>query len=159
MDEFKEKRLIPPVLDRLLEQNRDADFRKSHHIVRCIRESIRRDMENLFNTRYCIISPPEEYTNLDDSVLNFGLPDLSTINMTTFDNRNEFCRRMEKTILKFEPRIKTVKVKTEASLDNENPTIHFRVEATLNVNPLQELIIFESLLNPVNQTVDVSEIL
>ncbi len=158
MKEYREKRLIPPVLDRLLEQNQTADFRQSHHIVRCIRESIRRDLENLFNTRYCCVSPPQEYRNLDDSVLNYGLPDLSTINMTTFDNRNEFCRKMEKTILKFEPRIKTVKVKTEAVLDNEDPTIHFRVEATLNVNPLQELIIFESMLNPVNQTVDVSEI-
>ena len=159
MADYQEKRLIPPVLDRLLDQNPDADFRQSHHIVRCIRESIRRDMENLFNTRYCVVSPPAEYENLDDSVLNYGLPDLSTINMTTFDNRNDFCRKMEKTILKFESRIKTVKVKTDTVLDNENPTIHFRVEATLNVNPLQELIIFESMLNPVNQTVDVSEIL
>ena len=44
------------------------------------------------------------------------------------------------------------------AIDNEDPTIRFRVEATLNVNPLQEMIIFESALNPVNQTVNVSEI-
>ena len=59
---------------------------------------------------------------------------------------------------RFEPRIRSVKVKTDVAIDNEDPTIRFRVEATLNVNPLQEMIIFESALNPVNQTVNVSEI-
>lgn len=158
MPDRKEKPLLPPVLDRLLEQNKATDFRQSHQIVRTIRESIRRDLENLFNTRYCCVSPPQGYRHLDDSVLNYGLPDLSTINMTSFDSRTEFCRKIERAVLRFEPRIKTVKVKTEAALDNEDPTIRFRVEATLNVNPLQELIIFESALNPVNQTVNVSEI-
>ncbi|AHK14844.1 MULTISPECIES: type VI secretion system baseplate subunit TssE [Thalassolituus] len=154
----REKRLLAPVLDRLLEQNQSSDFRQSHRIQRCLRESIRRDLENLFNTRYCCVSPPEAYKNLDDSVLNYGLPDLSTINMSSFDSRNDFCRKIEKTVLKYEPRIKTVKVKTDAVLDNEDPTIRFRVEATLHMNPVQELMIFESTLNPINQTVNVSEL-
>ncbi|MEK9714134.1 MAG: type VI secretion system baseplate subunit TssE [Thalassolituus sp.] len=158
MTDRKEKLLIPPLFDRFLEQNKSTDFRQSHQIVRTLRESIRRDLENLFNTRYCCVSPPEGYSHLDDSVLNYGLPDLSTINMTSYNSRTDFCRRIEKAVLKFEPRIRSVKVKTDAVLDNEDPTIRFRVEASLNVNPLQELIIFESALNPVNQTVNVSEI-
>ena len=158
MTTIKEKRLIPTLLDRLLIQNQGADMRQSHTIVRCIRESIRRDLEGLLNTRYCCVSAPAEYKTLRESLLNYGLPDLSTINMTSFDSRNEFCRRMEKTILRFEPRIRSVKVKTDKALDNEDPTIRFRVEATLNLNPLQEMIIFESMLNPINQTVNVSEI-
>jgi len=158
MSDRKEKLLIPPLFDRFLEQNKSADFRQSHQIVRTLRESIRRDLENLFNTRYCCVSPPEGYSHLDDSLLNYGLPDLSTINMTSYGSRSDLCRRIEKAVLKFEPRIRSVKVKTDTVLDNEDPTIRFRVEATLNVNPLQELIIFESALNPVNQTVNVSEI-
>lgn len=158
MSDHKEKLLIPPLFDRFLEQNKSADFRQSHQIVRTLRESIRRDLESLFNTRYCCVSPPEGFSNLDDSVLNYGLPDLSTINMTSYNSRTDFCRRIEKAVMKFEPRIRSVKVKTDAVLDNEDPTIRFRVEASLNVNPLQELIIFESALNPVNQTVNVSEI-
>jgi len=78
--------------------------------------------------------------------------------MSSFDSRNDFCRKIEKTVLKYEPRIKTVKVKTDAVLDNEDPTIRFRVEATLHMNPVQELMIFESTLNPINQTVNVSEL-
>ncbi len=158
MSELKDKPLVAPLLDRFLEQNKGTDFRQSHQIVRSLRESIRRDLENLFNTRYCCVSPPAGYSHLDDCVLNYGLPDLSTINMTSFDSRNEFCRRIEKAVRRFEPRIRSVKVKTDVAIDNEDPTIRFRVEATLNVNPLQEMIIFESALNPVNQTVNVSEI-
>ena len=158
MSELKDKPLVAPLLDRFLEQNKGTDFRQSHQIVRSLRESIRRDLENLFNTRYCCVSPPAGYSHLDDCVLNYGLPDLSTINMTSFDSRNEFCRRIEKAVKRFETRIRSVKVKTDMAIDNEDPTIRFRVEATLNVNPLQEMIIFESALNPVNQTVNVSEI-
>lgn len=158
MSTVKEKRLIPPMLDRLMARNQGVDMRQSHTVVRCIRESIRRDLEALLNTRYCCVSPPSDYKHLKESLLNYGLPDLSTINMTSFDSRNAFCKQMEKTIQQFEPRVRTVKVKTDKALDNEDPTIRFRVEATLNLNPLQEMIIFESMLNPVNQTVNVSEV-
>lgn len=154
-----DKRLLAPVLDRLLEQNRNSDFQQPHQILRHLRESVRRDLENLFNTRYCCVSPPEGYEHLSNSVLNFGLPDLSTVNMTSNDSRKEFCRDIEKAILKFEPRIKTVKVKSDESVDNEDPSIRFRVEAVLHTNPAPELIIFDSALNPITQTVDVSEIL
>ncbi|WP_370981170.1 type VI secretion system baseplate subunit TssE [Agaribacterium sp. ZY112] len=154
-----DKRLLAPVLDRLLEQNRNSDFRQPHQVLRHLRESVRRDLENLFNTRYCCVSPPEDYEHLDASVLNFGLPDLSTINMTSIDSRKEFCRDIERSILKFEPRIKTVKVKSDEAVDNEDPSIRFRVEAVLHTNAAPELIIFDSALNPITQTVDVSEIL
>ena len=58
MSELKDKPLVAPLLDRFLEQNKGTDFRQSHQIVRSLRESIRRDLENLFNTRYCCVSPP-----------------------------------------------------------------------------------------------------
>lgn len=154
----QEKQLLAPVLDRLLEQNTGSDFKQSHQILKHLRESVRRDLESLFNTRYRCISPPEGMPHLQDSILNFGLPDLSTINMTSIDSRKDFCRQIEKAILKYEPRIKSVKVKSDAAIDNEDPSIRFRVEAILHTNPAPELIIFDSTLNPINQTVDVAEI-
>ncbi len=47
MPELKDKPLVAPLLDRFLEQNKGTDFRQSHQIVRSLRESIRRDLENL----------------------------------------------------------------------------------------------------------------
>ena len=155
----QDKKLLAPVLDRLLEQNRNSDFKQPHQILKHLRESVRRDLEFLFNSRYRCMSGPAGLTHLEHSNINFGLPDLSTVNMTSVDSRRAFCKKIEKSIIAYEPRIKSVQVKSEDTLDNEDPSIRFRVEAILHSNPVAEMIIFDSAINPINQTVDVSEIM
>lgn len=154
-----EKRLLAPVLDRLLESSRNMDMHQPHQVLRQLREGVRRDLEYLFNTRFCCVSAPESHKNLEDSNINYGLPDLSTVNLSSIDSRKRFCRDIEKTILRFEPRIRSVKVTTQDKIDVEDPSIRFRVEAVLHINPAAEVIVFDSALNPITQTVDVSEIL
>lgn len=156
MKSIENKRLRAPLLDRLIKQNSSGS--QAHQILKQLRESVRRDLESLFNTRYRCVSPPAGMPHLKDSVLNFGLPDLSSINLTSVDSRKQFCSQIEKAILTYEPRIKSVNVKSNEKVDNEDPSIRFRVEATLHANPAPELIIFDSTLNPINQTVDVTEI-
>ncbi|WP_043319675.1 type VI secretion system baseplate subunit TssE [Microbulbifer sp. HZ11] len=155
----REKRLIAPLLDRLLESSERVDLHRPHQVLRQLREGVRRDLEYLFNTRYRCISAPEEHEHLEASNINYGLPDLSTVNLTSADSRKRFCRDIERTILDFEPRIRSVKVSTQEKIDVEDPSIRFRVEAVLHVNPAAEVIVFDSTLNPVTQLVDVSEIL
>lgn len=155
----REKRLLAPVLDRLLETSRNMDLHQPHQVLRQLREGVRRDLEYLFNTRYRCLSAPETHAHLEHSNINYGLPDLSTINLSSLDSRKRFCREIERTILDFEPRIRSVKVTTQDKVDVEDPSIRFRVEAVLHVNPASEVIVFDSALNPVTQTVDVSEIM
>ncbi|SEA23539.1 type VI secretion system baseplate subunit TssE [Microbulbifer marinus] len=155
----KEKRLLAPVLDRLLESSRNMDLHQPHQVLKQLREGVRRDLEYLFNTRYRCLSAPDSHAYLQQSNINFGLPDLSTINLSSLDSRRRFCREIEKTILHFEPRIRSVKVTTQEKVDVEDPSIRFRVEAVLHVNPAAEVIVFDSTLNPVTQTVDVAEIM
>lgn len=155
----QEKRLLAPVLDRLLESAWSADLQRPHQILRQLREGVRRDLEFLFNTRFRCVSAPETHKCLQHSNINYGLADLSTINLTSADSRKRFCRDIERTIMDFEPRIRSVKVSTPEIVDIEDPSIRFRVEAVLHVNPASEMIVFDSALNPVTQLVDVSEIL
>ncbi|WP_444920781.1 type VI secretion system baseplate subunit TssE [Microbulbifer sp. CnH-101-G] len=155
----REKRLLAPVLDRLLESSSKVNMHQSHQILRQLREGVRRDLEYLFNTRYRCISPPDALRHLEESNINYGLPDLSTVNLSSLESRKQFCRDIEKTILHFEPRIRSVKVTTQDKVDVEDPSIRFRVEAVLHVNPASEVIVFDSALNPVTQMVDVSEIM
>ncbi|GAB2890140.1 type VI secretion system baseplate subunit TssE [Microbulbifer echini] len=155
----KEKRLLAPVLDRLLESSSKMNLNQSHQVLRQLREGVRRDLEYLFNTRYRCISPPDTLLHLEESNINYGLPDLSTVNLSSLVSRKQFCRDIEKTILHFEPRIRSVKVTTQDKLDVEDPSIRFRVEAVLHINPASEVIVFDSALNPVTQMVDVSEIM
>jgi type VI secretion system protein ImpF len=156
MNKVNEKRLLAPVLDRLL--GHGGDINQPHQILRQLRESVRRDLEFLFNTRLRCISPSEDAKHLQNSLLNYGLPDMATVNLTSADSRKDFCRVIERTILKNDPRIKSVNVKNDDKIDNEDPNIRFRVEAVLHTNPAPELIVFDSALNPISQTVNVSEI-
>ena len=45
----------------------------------------------------------------------------------------------------------------ESVPDGDDHTFTFRVEATLRATPSPEVVVFDSVLNPVNQTVDVTE--
>jgi type VI secretion system protein ImpF len=153
-----DKKLLSPVLDRLLSGNQPKGQLQPHQMLKQLRESVRRDLEILFNTRYRCISPPKGCPFLEESVVNFGLADLSTINLSSLDHRKRFCKDIEAAILRFEPRIKTVKVTSDQKFDAENPCIKFRVEAVLHTNPAPELIIFDSALDLITQSVDVSEI-
>ena len=152
-----DKKLLAPIFDRLLGNKYGANP-QPHQILRQLRESVRRDLEHLFNTRYRCMSAPKSCQNLDTSLINFGLPDLSTINLTSSQSRNDFCRQVEKAILNFEPRIRSVKVESIKDVDPEDPAIRFRIEALLHANPAPEVIVFDSALNPIDHVVDVSEI-
>ncbi|TQV66914.1 type VI secretion system baseplate subunit TssE [Exilibacterium tricleocarpae] len=154
----KDKKLLSPILDRLLYGDRYGSSPQPHQVLRQLRESVRRDLEHLFNTRYRCIGAPPACEHLQTSLINFGLPDLSTVNLTAPQSRDEFCRQVEQTITNYEPRIKSVKVIGVTDADPEDPVIRFRIEALLHANPAPEVIVFDSALNPVNHTIDVSEI-
>lgn len=153
-----DKKLRAPLLDRLLdhnpEQNREPEHNQ-HLVLRQLRESVRRDLEHLFNTRARCLSAPGD--DLENSLLNYGLPDIANYNLMTSESRKVFCRDVERVILRFEPRIHSVRVVTEGGLDRSDYRFSFRVEAMLRASPASEVVVFDSVLNPISQTVDVME--
>ncbi len=155
----KEKRLRAPLLDRLLDDH-PQDSRESshsrHHLVRQLRESVRRDLEALFNTRIRRISPPSHLIELQSSLLNYGLVDINSFNVSDSASRKALCREIESAIILNEPRVHSVKVSASAP-DSRDATLRFRIEAVLRALPEPEAIVFDSIMNPVNQIVDVVE--
>lgn len=109
------------------------------------------------NTRYRMSGPPEELTQLELSLLNYGLPDLATVNITNIDKKKLFTRQLEKILRDFEPRFKSVKVNHIDNKDSIDRTLRFRIDATLYADPAPEVIIFDSMLDPVSRTVNVEE--
>ena len=154
------KKLLAPVLDRLLSSpfNSTAPM-QSYQLVRQLRESVRRDIERLLNTRKRCVSTPSQCEYLESSLLNYGLPDWSFISLESEVHRKKFCREVERTILQYEPRISSVRVQSDAGVDPEDVAIRFRIEAQLHANPVSETIVFDSALNPVTQTIAVSEVM
>lgn len=156
----KKKKLRPSVLDRLIDNNPDINVEKDpdqHQQLKQLRNSVRRDLENLLNTRYRMLEPPDEYTELQKSLLNYGLPDLAIVNISDNIKRKEFIEHLETILIEFEPRFKTVKVSYMENSDSLDRSLRFRIDATLYADPSPETVVFDSVLEPVTRTVNVEE--
>ncbi len=156
----KSKKLKMPVLDCLIDdspENVSETIQSATLLLDTLKESVRRDLENVFNTRQCCISPPGELPELHASLLNYGLPDLATINLESSSAVQDFCSQVETTIANYEPRIRSVKIHSSQGLDPNDKCFRFKVEAVLHASPSHETIIFDSSLDPVSQAVKLQE--
>ena len=88
-------RVIPSVLDRLISNagNENAGY---HQVLRDLKQSVRRDLENLLNTRWRCKSFPPDFDELEVSLMNYGIPDLTNANLGVAQNREEFRRIIER---------------------------------------------------------------
>ncbi|TVZ38902.1 type VI secretion system protein ImpF [Alteromonadaceae bacterium 2753L.S.0a.02] len=156
----KNKNLRPSILDRLIDldpkSTQEVEPNK-HQRLRELRASVKRDLEHLLNTRYRIVSPPEELTQLENSILNYGMADLATVNVTDLEKRREFTRNLERLLKIYEPRFKTVKVNYQENPDNNDRTLRFRIDATIYADPSPEVVVFDSVLEPISRTVNIEE--
>lgn len=156
----KRKELRASILDRLLDDephnNLEADARASQR-VNDLRRSVKRDLESLLNTRYRMVAPPEAYTQLEQSLLNYGMPDLATVNIISVEKKNAFIKNLERILRDYEPRFKSVKVVAHENRDRSDRTLRFRIEATLYADPAPEIVIFDSELDPVSRVVNVED--
>jgi len=156
----KKKKLRPSILDRLFDNDLDNNIEvdlDQHQKLRQLRESVRRDLESLLNTRFRVIEPAEGYTELKKSLLNYGLPDLATINITNTDKRNRFIQHLESILIEYEPRFKNVKVTYLENPNSLDRTLRFRIDATLYADPSPEVVVFDTVLEPVTRNVNVEE--
>ncbi len=156
----KKKKLRPSILDRLLDNDpantMEAD-KDQHQKLKELRTSVRRDLENLLNTRLRIVEPAEEYHELKKSLLNYGLPDLATVNISDKARKKEFIEQLETLLIEYEPRFKSVNVNYLENSDSQDRTLRFRIDATLYADPSPEVVVFDSVLEPVSRTVNVEE--
>ncbi len=129
-----------------------------HQRLKDLRSSVRRDLEHLLNSRFRVVEPPEEYKQIEKSLLNYGMPDLATVNIVDSDKRKEFTHKLEIILRQYEPRFKTVKVQYLDNKDNTDRTLRFRIDAVLYADPAPEVVIFDSVLESVTRNVSVKEI-
>lgn len=150
--------LIPSVLDRLLddEPGVSRETAKSRtQVLRELKQSVRRDLENLLNTRWRCVSWPPDLNELGVSMVNYGIPDFTGAQLSRARDREEFRRVIETVIRKFEPRFKTVQVKLLSNGDALDRTLRFQIDALLYAEPAPEPVVFDSAVEPSSGTFDV----
>jgi type VI secretion system protein ImpF len=150
--------LVPSVLDRLLDDDPDNPNEAPHSrtvVLRELKRSVRRDLENLLNTRRRPRPWEPGLDELERSLVNYGIPDFTGANMGSPQARDEFRQIIEKVIHEYEPRFRTV---TVILLENTEPldrTLRFRIDALLEADPAPEPVVFDSALEPGTGTFEV----
>ena len=136
--------LTPSLLDRLLYADRSRG--QPTFAIDDMMAAVQCDLRDLLNTRQSHAGIPVEYVEVLDSIVAYGLPDLTTAPAHTPQEREELGRVLGTIIARFEPRLRDVRVTlTEDGQEERKRTLRFRVEARLCVDPAPE-VAFDTLL-------------
>ncbi len=134
------------LLDRLIDEepgvSREPVQLRLHSIGQ-IKAAVIRDLEHLLNTRRMIIVPPPAYVELNQSLYVYGLRDTTSHNPRSPAAMQHLRLEVERTIARFEPRLKNVSVQVETPGAIER-TLRFRVTAMLVVEPISEPVAFDT---------------
>ncbi len=117
-------------------------------MLRDLKQSVRRDLECLLNSRICIYPIPEDLPELRTSVFNYGIPDFTGLGMGSKENREKLREIVEETIRRYETRFKSVRVEIAEDFDLNKRNIRFRIDGVLHAEPAPEPVIFDSELRP-----------
>ena len=143
--------LVPSVLDRLLDDDPTVSTeqpRNRSQLLRDMKLSVRRDVENLLNARRRNVTLPSNLPELASSLLAYGVADFSGTGPATAKQREAFCRVLEGVIKDNEPRLLEVRVELVANPEPADRTLRFRIDALLRADPSPEPVIFDSTLEP-----------
>jgi type VI secretion system protein ImpF len=153
MPRFESELVITqPLLDRLTDnaKARDGSAQSEEASTRAesfrrYKESVKRDLEWLLNTRRYADVIPEALNEVSKSVFNYGLPDITSVWLQSAADRERLARILEAAIRCFEPRIANVRV-TRESIDINSRMLSFRIDGLLRVDPVPEPVTFNTVL-------------
>lgn len=152
--------LLLSVLDRLLADEAAPAMRggvqRGARSLAEIRNGVRRDLENLLNTRARPLAWPEAWDELRSALTGYGLPDFTALSMTSAEDRERFRAVIEATIRRFEPRFRSVTVRLLDNTEGLDRTLRLRIDALMHAEPSPEPMTFDSVLEPVSRSFSVT---
>lgn len=143
-----ETRITPSLLDRLLDFEPDFTKESPKSRVKSLRElkqSVRRDLEWLLNTRSYPDDIPERLEEVYHSLAIYGLPDFTGKSVKSPVEQKNLVRALETAIRIFEPRLTDLKVTLEP-IYNVERILRFRIDAQLRADPIIEPVTFDTVL-------------
>ncbi|HEY0784489.1 MAG TPA: type VI secretion system baseplate subunit TssE [Acidobacteriaceae bacterium] len=132
------------VLDRL---STSDDFPTTRaQSIRALRDSIKRNLEWLLNTRRPPIDGIEDYPLARHTVIYYGLLDLGSLSLSSTEDQRRLQQVIADTIAYCETRLTAVQVKLVDS-ELERKKLRFHIEARMQMKPLPEEIAFDTVLD------------
>lgn len=136
------------VLDRLLDDEPksrvEAPLTHSRSLAQ-LKVAIRRDLENLLNTRCTHEPPPESRPESLRSVYIYGVPDITEIGENFLYEKDRLLAEIERAVRLFEPRLSAVKVSILPAVGNTR-VLRFVIEGMLRIDPAPEHVVFDAAL-------------
>jgi len=146
---FSEPAVKLSVFDRLIDLEpknaRELPLTRAQS-VHLLKESVRRDLEWLLNTRLVAMPPDERLREVNRSLYVYGLPDFSAYSLSNPEDQNRLVRHLQTAIRRFERRLANVRVVPSEVSSDGTRTWRFRIEALLVVDPAPEPITFDTVL-------------
>ena len=131
------------LIDRLTDREQWPETRAAS--ISMYRDSLKRDVEWLLNTRQPVMPELESYPEVAASVFNFGLPDLHSFDGSAGKEENALTVALEKCIRTFEPRINQPRVYLSRT-DLLSRSLRFHVEGQILYENMEEEIKFDTVL-------------
>ena len=126
-----EIRVTPSILDRLI----DFDPRSSQESPKSrstslkeLKQSVRRDLEWLLNTRHSVVDIPETLEEVNRSLAVYGLPDLVGLDIDNPNEQSGLIKAIENALAIFDPRFTNPKITLEP-ISSVDRVLKFRIES------------------------------
>ena len=143
-----EIRITPSVLDRLIDYEPEVTrepLASRSKSLRQMKDSVKRDLEQLLNTRQSGDWLPSDLKELNTSLAAYGLPDFTSVSIKSPSEQHRLGRALEAAIQTFEPRLEDVNVTILPPGDLQR-SLHFRIDARLRIEPAPEPVTFDAML-------------
>jgi type VI secretion system protein ImpF len=135
------------LVDRLTDTDQWPDTRSAS--IAMYRDSMKRDLEWLLNTRKPVLPELENYPATAASVLNYGLPDLHSFDGSGGKEHNTLTAALEKCIRTYEPRIGQPRVFLVRT-DMLSRSLRFHIEGQIIYENMDEEIKFDTVLETIS---------
>ena len=120
-----------------------------------LKASVRRELERLLNTRCSI--PLHKLAGEERAVVNYGLPDFSSLSPHNADDHALIASLVAQTIAAFEPRLRQVRVEVGPAFGAES-ALWLNVSAELVVGLYSEPVSFPVTLNSKSGTAQLHDV-
>jgi type VI secretion system protein ImpF len=131
------------VLDRLMTVE-DWPTTRSQSL-RFFKDALKRDLEWLLNSRQPPLPELADYPMAKASVINYGLPDITSLGLSSASDHRRLRIAIETCLNNFEPRLTDVRVTLQGS-DTTDRRLRFHIEGNMKLDPAPEEVSFDTVL-------------
>jgi type VI secretion system protein ImpF len=128
---------------------RKASNAQRKEAINRYKDSVKRDLEWLLNTRQVVDDRLPLYPEVSRSVYAYGLADITSVNVGAVQDQNELLRRMERCIEFFDKRLTKTEILLEPMV-GLNRLLRFSINGIVLMDPAPEEIVIDTILDPVS---------